>query len=144
VQKIRVERKKIVSLRLEGGVEIPIDRLILATGRFVGVGLATNPGVQESRLNLPLLLDGDRVDHLPASRLTDKKNFVDNHGISRLGLRTNRDLMPVDEKGRLIYENLSVAGSLLGGYNPALQGCGMGVAVGTGTLAGQLTAQGEM
>lgn len=114
---VRVERRRVLSLKI-GGEDLPVERLILATGRFLGGGIVGDERgrIREGLLNLPVFSK------------------------EKAGVRIGPQLQPVDEGGRLLYENLWAAGSLLRGYDPATEGCGMGVAMSTGTLAGRLAA----
>ena len=79
------------------------------------------------------------VGDLSAGRLASEKFFSD-HPLFSVGVRTNANLQPVGERGQVLCENLWAAGSLIGGYNPATEHCGMGVAAGTGTLSGRMAA----
>ncbi|MBI2981659.1 MAG: FAD-binding protein [Deltaproteobacteria bacterium] len=125
------KNRRVVSLTCEKGSgiteEIPVDRLILATGKFIGGGLS-GPPLKESLLNLPLLPPSPSLE----------PHFFGNHKLFATGLRVGPLLQPVDSSGRLAYENLWAAGSIIGGYQPITEGCGMGVALGTGTLSGRL------
>lgn len=114
-----------------------IDRLILATGRYLGGGIVRERSFREPVLDLPLF--GEGVPLKEVGSMTSER-FLDDHPLFSAGVRVNRNLQPVGHRGEVLYENLWVAGSLIGGYNPAVQHCGMGVAVGTGTMAGRLAS----
>lgn len=136
------ERRKVTSVKIqrEGGKNLshPIDRLILATGKYLGGGIQVkSPRLAESILNLPVLLNGKH----PTEGSLASGSFISSQPFAQAGLRVGPQLQPVDERGQLLLENLWAAGSLLGGYDSALQGCGMGVAVGTGTAAGRFASR---
>jgi len=57
-------------------------------------------------------------------------------------LRADGALHPLDADGRPVPW-LHVAGSLLGGSDPAVDGAGLGLSAFTGFLAGQLAADGS-
>jgi len=116
-----------------------VDHLILATGRYLGGGIVKEKSFREPLLDLPLFSNGSEVKEVFTGRLVSKK-FLAEQDLFSVGVRTNQHLQPLDARGRLLYGNVWVAGSLLGGYNSATEHCGMGVAVGTGTLAGRVSA----
>ncbi|OGQ29895.1 MAG: hypothetical protein A3I75_06240 [Deltaproteobacteria bacterium RIFCSPLOWO2_02_FULL_50_16] len=129
---------------MENGQEtmgVPFDLCILATGRFMCQGLEKRGSFfQEPLCHLPLF-DGEQwVTKTFSGKLT-RKAYFDSHPLFSVGLRVNSDMRPLDDKGDLCYDNLWVAGSIIGGYATAWSGCGMGVAIGTGKLAGETRGQ---
>ncbi len=132
VSSIKKKNRQITQL-LVNGEEVPVERLVLCTGKFISSGLLPKKNDPKSLLEEPLL--GWPV--LVPGEMT-QGSFFEAQGFASAGIRASTHLQPVDLNGKLLYENLWAAGSLLGGYDAALQGCGMGVAVGTGTLAGRL------
>jgi len=107
--------------------------LVLATGGFWGHGLSglATGEVKESILGLPV-----RPVMPPEAwgedRVLAPQPFV------RFGVATNAYLQPADEHGNTLYENVFVAGRLLGGYDPYEEGCGEGVSLASGYYAGSL------
>ncbi|MFN3373656.1 MAG: glycerol-3-phosphate dehydrogenase subunit GlpB, partial [Chloroflexus sp.] len=65
--------------------------------------------------------------------------FLNEHGhpIFQSGVRVDQHLRPLDAAGRLVYENVQVAGGALAGYDPIREGCLEGAAIATGWAAGQ-------
>ena len=59
------------------------------------------------------------------------------HPLFSVGVKVNAQMRPLDERGEPCFDNLWVAGSLIGGYDAQGDGAGIGVAIGTGKLAGQ-------
>ncbi|MBI4196605.1 MAG: anaerobic glycerol-3-phosphate dehydrogenase subunit B [Deltaproteobacteria bacterium] len=131
--------KRISHLELSDGKRIEVQNLILATGRYIGGGLTSDEILREPILNLPLFSQGKRVDGTKPSRLTSP-DFLSSHPLFEAGVRVGAHFQPVDQRGHLLHENLWAAGSLLTGYQEASQGCGMGVAVATGMIAGRFAA----
>ncbi len=143
VTSARMERKRVVALHIrddEGrDEEFPVDRVVLATGKFLGGGIA--PGTfREKIFNLPIFHNGNEIGARPVGPVVSR-HYLDPHPLQSMGLRVNPHLQPVDDRGHLLLENLWAAGSILGGYDAAREGCGVGVAVGTGTLAGRLASE---
>ncbi|MBI2082714.1 MAG: anaerobic glycerol-3-phosphate dehydrogenase subunit B [Deltaproteobacteria bacterium] len=131
VSQTRTEKRRVLAVKTRNAQgqeeELLIDRLVLATGKFIGGGLNPSP-LRESLFDLPV----------PSPSPLLAPHFFGDHRLLSAGLRVGPLLQPVDEKGRLAYENLWAAGSVIGGYQATTEGCGMGVAVATGTLAGRL------
>ncbi|HME68588.1 MAG TPA: FAD-binding protein [Myxococcota bacterium] len=110
--------------------------ILLACGRFLGGGLSEHEGgVHETLLDLPLYDEaGVRVDGSAASRLVRASP----EGPQRLfssGVRTDSRLRPLGADGEPLFENLFVAGDLIGGFDPSTQRTGLGVALLTGLRA---------
>jgi glycerol-3-phosphate dehydrogenase subunit B len=59
------------------------------------------------------------------------------HPVFRSGLRVNAELQPVDEEGRLLYENLFITGSSLAGSDTLVERSFDGVALATGYAIGK-------
>jgi glycerol-3-phosphate dehydrogenase subunit B len=112
---------------------IPLDRLVLATGRFLGGGLRERDGVlAEPLLGLPLYdLDGQRVDGAPARRLV-RPDYEAEQPLFAAGVRTDARLRPLGADGTPLLANAFAAGELLGGFDPARERDGLGVALLTG------------
>jgi glycerol-3-phosphate dehydrogenase subunit B len=137
---IRNRKVNRVTIRSEGREEdLSIDRLILATGRYLGGGIVKEKTFCEPVLDLPLFSEAYPVENCFVGRLATEK-FLAPHPLYSDGVRTNAQLQPVGDRGQVLYENVWTAGELIGGYNPSTQHCGMGVAVGTGRFAGRLGA----
>lgn len=117
--------------------ELVTDRILLATGRFVGGGIVYEGSFEEPLFHLPVF-----SNRLPVSKISVGKmvggSFFSEHPLMAVGLRVTRNLQPVVDNGRLAYENLWAAGSVIGGSDPITEMCGMGVAIGTGTLAARM------
>jgi Fe-S oxidoreductase/anaerobic glycerol-3-phosphate dehydrogenase len=100
------------------------DTLVLATGRFVGGGVALESGGRETLLGLPV--------SLPGSGWSDE--------VLGAGLSTDADLRPLDAEGRVVLSNVRVAGALRSGGAYARGTGGIGLAAVLGERAGMLAA----
>jgi glycerol-3-phosphate dehydrogenase subunit B len=128
--------------RLEAAVvgrrEVPADSFVLAGGRFIGGGLVKSRLVREPLLDLAVYYQGEPIQEAyPRLRHLE---YVDPAPAFRTGLLTDTELRPVDASGAPAFANLRAAGSVLGGYDYAGGGCGFGVPLLTGWLAGRLAA----
>ena len=116
------------------------DAVLLATGRFLGKGLAAQRrGIRESLLGLPV--------HQPENRSSwHRQDLLDprGHGINLAGLEVDDGFRPVDAAGRVIYENLYAAGSILAHQDWIRTKSGTGLAVATAYGAVQALAEHPM
>jgi len=123
-----------------GDRELRAAAWILATGRFVGGGIARRGVLAEPALRIPVQAAEGREGgvHLalrPAGSLTVRDRRRPQPLLSA-GLRVDRELRPQDERGRPVHPRLFAAGAVLGGHEQATDGTGLGVAILTGFLAG--------
>ena len=63
-----------------------------------------------------------------------------NHLFSRMGVRVDRTMRPVDDAAVVRWQNVFFAGRSLGGYDYATEKSGHGVAIATGWQAGLMAA----
>jgi glycerol-3-phosphate dehydrogenase subunit B len=106
---------------------IETDGVILAGGRFLGMGLyAGRKGIQEPLFNLPVFQPKDRA-------LWHQTDFFDpkGHQISQSGLEINNSFQPTNSKGKPVHENLFAAGSILAHQDWMRQKCGAGLSIAT-------------
>jgi glycerol-3-phosphate dehydrogenase subunit B len=98
---------------------IMADRYVLASGKFLGGGVATlslsarEQALVETALGLPVW-----IDHLHQSfstaeslTLTSRVRSYD-QPLLRAGVHIDATMQPLDARGRVIYTNLSVAGTV--------------------------------
>ena len=125
------------TVTLEDGESIEADALVLAAGRFVGGGLAEREGVlREPLLDLPLFdLAGRRVDGLPPRQIL-RRDYEGEQPLFATGVRVDDQLRPLGADGAPRLSNLFAAGELLGGFDPARDRTGAGVALVSGRRAG--------
>jgi glycerol-3-phosphate dehydrogenase subunit B len=112
------------------------DGLVLATGGIVGGGLIgrADGTLVEPLIGLPVEAPGggEWLAHDPFDPA--------GHPLEAAGIRTDEALHPVDDRGRVAFKNVAVAGSLLAGQRYLTERCGDGVAVASGRRAGALFA----
>lgn len=130
-------------LRLSGR-DLEAGALVLATGRYLGGGLVRHGELRESLLGLPVeaSLPGESGLHLagrPPPSLTRAERRAP-QPLLAAGLRVDAAMRPLDESGRPAQPRLFAAGAVLGGYENAADGTGLGVAILTGYLAGREAA----
>jgi glycerol-3-phosphate dehydrogenase subunit B len=100
------------------------DRVILATGGLYGGGLLTDRygNIREPIFDLALSTSGSFAEWFD-ERFLSKQG----HPVHLTGVRANSHLQPVDETGVVLLENVRIAGRLLGGYDPVIEGSTEGV-----------------
>lgn len=99
------------------------QKVILATGRFLGQGLQAGPDqVQEPLFDLPLAGPG-------LHKNWHQKNFFDprGHPVNQVGLKVDSSFRPLDQQGDLIYEQLHAVGSILAYSDWMRMKCGAGL-----------------
>jgi glycerol-3-phosphate dehydrogenase subunit B len=105
--------------------------VILATGRFMGKGLVSDrKGIYESLFNLPL--------YKPESRITwhhGKFLHPEGHPVNSAGVEVDDSFRPVDKTGKVVQNNLFIAGSILAHQDWMRMKCGSGVAISTAYAA---------
>ena len=131
------ERSEDCCLAVKSGdgrpVRWPADSFVLASGGFFGGGLrADRQGVEECVFSLP-------VQGQPGSSGWTAADLFDPLGqpYAHCGISVNSLLQPIDGSGKIILQNLFIAGRGLAGYDPAAELSGNGVAVATGICAGR-------
>ena len=140
---VAADRDRLELLRADGeGRRITADAVVLATGRFVGGGLeAGSFAVREPLASLPLYDgEGRRIDGIPAHR-SARKGYGNEQPLFSAGVRTDRRMRPLDAQGRPHHPRLFAAGDLLGGFDPARERTGLGVALLSGIHAGRAAAE---
>jgi glycerol-3-phosphate dehydrogenase subunit B len=106
---------------------IATDGVILAGGRFLGMGLyAGRKGIQEPLFGLPVFQPPDRA-------LWHQTDFFDSRGhqINQAGLEIDAAFRPTDPSGKPVHENLFAAGSILAHQDWMREKCGTGLAIAT-------------
>jgi glycerol-3-phosphate dehydrogenase subunit B len=137
VTDFRREGSKLLAAVL-GAAELEADAFVLASGRFIGGGLVKSRLVREPLLDLAVYYQGEPIeDAYPRLR---RLEYLDPAPAFRTGLLTDPELRPVDANGAPRFANLRAAGSVLGGYDYGGGGCGFGVPLLTGWLAGRHAA----
>lgn len=111
------------------------DAFVLATGGLVGNGLRSDrSGVHEAVFDCHVPQPTDRTDWSVDDRFGAQP-------FARFGVEVDADLRPVTARGHPEFENLSAAGSVIGGYDFAAEGSGTGVSLATGEIAGRTAGE---
>lgn len=114
---------------------------ILASGKFLGRGIARDSIFKETIFDLPVFVGGKRVSKDFVGLFVNRK-FKSRHELFSAGIKVDGpEMKPVDETGKPVYENLFACGSVIGGYNYIAEGSGMGVGILTGAKAGEAAAK---
>jgi len=139
--RVDADGARVRAVALAEGDALPCDALVLATGRFVGGGIADRGGaLVEPLLGLPLHdLAGRRVDGLAPHRLV-RRDYEGEQPLFAVGIQTDTRMRPIGENGAPRFANLFAAGDLLGSFDPARDRTGLGVALLSGRRAGEEAA----
>lgn len=106
--------------------------VILATGGFFGGGIVAEPeSVREAVFNLPVTAPADREEWGTLKLFTGNAQ-----PFAKIGIAVDDSLRPVDNQGRVLLDNVYVAGRNLSGYDYCLEKSGNGVALVSGYKAG--------
>jgi glycerol-3-phosphate dehydrogenase subunit B len=108
------------------------DRIILATGGLYGGGISSNRHgeMREAIFDLPLAIPAGLSNRSPSAApawFDDRFLPEQGHPVHLIGVRTNAHLQPVNQAGEVLLENVRIAGRLLAGYNPVIEGSTEGV-----------------
>jgi glycerol-3-phosphate dehydrogenase subunit B len=133
---VNSEGRRCVEVLVESGSSkesLKASGMVLATGRFLGGGLAADlNGIWETLLGLPV--------HQPATRNEwHRSEFLDprGHPVNRAGLEVDSFFRPLGENGHCAFENLFAAGSVLAHQDWMRMKCGAGIAIATAYRAVQ-------
>ncbi len=143
VQAPIVKDKRVVGVDVVRGPErqpLSMTQVVLATGRFFGGGLERSHTARETLFDLPVVTDGVPVADQFIGSLTGDVVDAD-HAIFRAGLAVDEELRPLAGR-HVALDNVTCAGSIIGGFDPTRDGAALGVIVWTSWLAGALAAAG--
>ncbi|MBR0261911.1 MAG: anaerobic glycerol-3-phosphate dehydrogenase subunit B [Selenomonadaceae bacterium] len=124
-----VEDKKVTGVVVENAVREKIFRgkkIILATGGFY------SGGIQMREFDNPVEPIFDIPVFFPtgAENWSNQQLFSDKpQGFSMTGIFTNENLNPVNEDGKILFENLHVVGANLGGCDKIFERSAGGIAI---------------
>jgi len=108
------------------------DRIILATGGLYGGGISSDRRgeLRETIFDLPLSVPGalgERSTGAGPAWFDERLLSQEGHPVHLAGVRANAHLQPVSEAGTVLLENVRIAGRLLAGCNPVIEGSTEGV-----------------
>jgi glycerol-3-phosphate dehydrogenase subunit B len=108
------------------------DSFILATGGFFGGGLQAGAGqATEIVFDLPVAAPTDS-----SAWSNENLFFSGSQPFAKFGVQVDAKLRPIDTTGRLLLENVYIAGKTLAGYDYCSEKSGNGVALATAYQAG--------
>jgi glycerol-3-phosphate dehydrogenase subunit B len=116
------------------------DGVVVATGRFISGGIAKQGVLRETIFGLPVYVGSERVDHRYLGDWLSSR-FSEEQRLFRVGIRIDEELRPLNSDGNPFDPRVYAAGSVIGGYDPAADKTGLGVATFTGFLAGESAAK---
>jgi glycerol-3-phosphate dehydrogenase subunit B len=122
------------------GRTLSADAVVLATGKFIGGGIVREGAFGEPVFGLPVFagpraLGGEFIGNLLDADVAGEQLAF------HAGVRIDAQLRPLGADGVARRERLFAAGAVIGGYDPAADKTGLGVAIFTGYLAGERAAQ---
>lgn len=127
-----------VRLRSLGGDgEVEGQAVVLATGGLAGGALELEGrNLQERLFHLPVRLSENPNDWTRPDWLAPE-----GQPLSQAGVAADGRLRPLGRDGRVLFDNLFLAGRLLAGNDPVTEKSGNGVAIASGYRAGRLAAE---
>lgn len=125
---------------LSDGKVVSAEAVVLATGKYIGGGIVRERRFREPIFDLPVFAGGALMGEQFVGDLLGER-VVSDHAAFRAGVRIDANLQPVGVDGRPVSPHLFAAGSVIAGYDPALDKSGLGVAIFTGYLAGEAAAR---
>jgi glycerol-3-phosphate dehydrogenase subunit B len=121
---------------LGGDRRIKPHAVILATGKFIAGGIERRLEFRETVFGLPVFSDGQLLRDQYIGELVDEE-LMGEQPAFRAGVRIDDHLRPLGLDGTPFSPRLYAAGSVIAGYDPAVDKTGLGVAIFTGYLAGE-------
>jgi glycerol-3-phosphate dehydrogenase subunit B len=108
-----------------GTSEIGAAVVVLATGRFIGGGVAAATAFVETALGIDLVMDGVVSDTEPAGALAlTRAARTADQPVLGIGIRTDERGCPLTARGDAVFRNVFVAGSVRAGAETASLGLG--------------------
>jgi glycerol-3-phosphate dehydrogenase subunit B len=107
--------------------------VVLATGGIAGGGLVGDADGRLVEAVLGLPVEAPAIDDW----LAPTPFPPDGHPLERAGIRTDAALRPVDPSGKVVLDNVAIAGSTLAGMRYLQERCGDGVAIASGIRAAE-------
>ena len=138
-----VKRAHTVSGRVRAVVtespeEVEAGAFVLAAGRFVTGGIRWDDRCHEALFGLPVACEQGVLEEDGPDAVT-RETPMESHPLMTAGVQVNAGLQPLRE-GRVAFENLFAAGMSIGGFASRYVLCADGVAMCTGSLAGEAAA----
>lgn len=112
--------------------------LILATGGIAGGGIVADNAGHLDETVLGLVVEAPELSNWLSHDAFDPAG----HPLEAAGIRTDKDLRPLDSSGKPVFENVKVVGSMLAGQRYLRERCRDGVAIASGWRAGRVLTSG--
>lgn len=132
------ERKKILAIKVKTEsqkIEVQGKVFTLATGKFFSGGIFRNSfSFKETVFDLPLFYQDKKIND-QSTRYLLKERYINSQPVFQCGVKTNSNLIPLDEFDEPVYENLRACGTVLRGFDPYRDGTRFGVQVLSGYKA---------
>jgi glycerol-3-phosphate dehydrogenase subunit B len=139
VSEARLDRSG-ATLTLNGpmeDLEIRSEAVVLATGRFLSGGLASNRGgIRETLIGLPVRQPDGRAAWFRPDYLDPR-----GHPVNRLGVTVDDLFRPVDTEGRPVHPGLHAAGAVLADQDWVRSRSGAGLAIASAWAAVEAVAE---
>lgn len=136
--------KSVIAKSPRRELEIKAKAFVLATGKYIGGGIAGDErGLHETLFNI-MTVTGDyhSASDIVPSRYTHRLAVnPEGQPIQSCGLSIDPHFRPVNEEGIEWADNLFAAGSVLAGYNYPVEKSGLGVALTSGYSAALRAAE---
>jgi glycerol-3-phosphate dehydrogenase subunit B len=119
--------------------QYPARHFVLATGGVAtgGIELDSHWRFRETVFGLP-------VHGAPGpGEARFSSRYFDTHPASRVGVAVDDLLRPVDEDGKVVYDNLHAVGATIAGAEPWREKSGNGISLATGYAAAEVILGGE-
>jgi glycerol-3-phosphate dehydrogenase subunit B len=127
---------RVSALRVSASARVkplPARHFVLATGGFGSgaIEMTSNWKVRESVFNLP-------VAHVPPEgEARFGLRYFDRHPMARAGIRVDDAMHPLDEDGRVVFGNVTVAGACIAGAESWREKSGEGISLSSGYKAAE-------
>jgi glycerol-3-phosphate dehydrogenase subunit B len=108
--------------------------VVLATGGIAGGGIVADNAGHLEEMVLGLAVEAPEFSNWLSPDAFDPAG----HPLEAAGIRTDRDLRPVDSSGQPVFENVKVVGTMLAGQRYLHERCRDGVAIASGWRAGRV------
>ncbi len=144
VKNFEHQKKKITLLRVcdESSPQLnettlEADTFVLATGKFFSGGIQKQKEFLETVFGLPLFFENEPIHNWESQKLL-KKKFFKSQPLFQCGLKTDKNLIPLNEFGEMCFENVRACGTILQGFDPTHDGTRFGVQLLSGYKAGDM------
>jgi glycerol-3-phosphate dehydrogenase subunit B len=133
------QNHRIKALKMHRGPErfrLAADKVILATGKFIGGGIQDRGSLREPIFGLPLFLQGKPLEQWQRSDLLNAKPTA-HQPLFSAGIRVNHAGQVLGNQGEILWENLFACGRTLSGIGVGGDRSASAVSLVSGAVAGR-------